>query len=236
VKVPRSVYVVPVTVKTLIAEPTALPGAGIVMIMGLLNVAEAAPVICISTAAEVEVKTANPVGTGTPWTPEKVAVESAGAMKVNETGPVNAIGFPAPSFGVMTVLGGSVTETVARYPGVPGGAVATVAVAVVAVPFALMVAVKGAFAEGFVTTGAPSSPPPHPPAIINAPNRVIIPTILNNFLITPYLLCYEILVPFPAHDSLSDKRDNLLPNTHVYRRVIQPDAISKANQCGPAAA
>jgi len=153
------------------------------MIMGGLNVAEAAPVSCTSTAPDVEAKVVKPVGTGTPFVPEKVAVESAGAVKVNDSGAVSAFGFPAASFAVMTVLGGSVTETVARYPGVPGGVAAVVAVAVVAVPFALMVAVKEAVADGFVTTGAPSSPPPHPPAIIKAPNRAATPTTFNNLFI-----------------------------------------------------
>jgi len=167
----------------LITAPTALPGTGMVMIMGGLNVAEAAPVSCTSTAPDVDAKVVKPVGTGTPLVPEKVAVESAGAVKVNESGAVSAFGFPAASFAVMTVLGGSVTETVARYPGVPGGVAAVVAVAVVAVPFALMVAVKGAVADGFVTTGASSSSLPHPPAISKAPNKANKLNIFTNLLI-----------------------------------------------------
>ncbi len=160
-----------------------MPGTGIVMVMGLLNVAEAAPVICTSTAPEVEVKAVKPVGAGTPWIPEKAADESAGAVNVNETGAVSAFGDPSAFFAVMTVLGGSVTRTVPRYPGVPGAAATTVWIGpVVAVPSGLTVAAKEVVAAGFVTTGA-SSPSPHPPAISKAPNNAAKPTIFNDLLI-----------------------------------------------------
>lgn len=191
VKLPRSVYVVPVTVKTLITSPTALPGTGIVIVMAGLNVAEAAPVSCTSTAPDVEAKVEKPAGTGTPFVPEKVAVESAGAVKVNESGEVSAVG------AVIVVPGDSVAETPARYPGVPGGVAAVVAVApVVALPF-VMVAVKVfVVAEGFVTTGAsPPPPPPHPPAIIKAPDRATTPAIFHNLYMFHSSLLYKILAP-----------------------------------------
>ena len=97
-----------------------MPGTGIVMVMGGTNVAEAAPVSWTSTAPEAEVKVVKPVGAGTVWIPEKVADESAGAIKVNESGPVSAFGDPSAFFAVMTVFGWSVTLTFSRYPGVPG--------------------------------------------------------------------------------------------------------------------
>jgi hypothetical protein len=154
-----------------------------VMVMAGLNVAEAAPVSCTSTAPEVEVKVVKPVGAGTPWMPEKAAEESAGAIKVNEGASVSIFIVPSAFLAVMTVFGGSVALTAARYPGVPG-AVETVVglVPVVAVPSALTVAAIGAVADGFVTTGA-SSPPPHPPAIIKTPSKATGLNILNNFLI-----------------------------------------------------
>ena len=48
--------------------------------------------------------------------PEKMAVESAGAVKVKESGSVSALLVPSGFFAAMTVLGGSVTLAPARYP------------------------------------------------------------------------------------------------------------------------
>ena len=87
-----------------------------VMVMAGLNVAEAAPVICTSTAPEVEVKGKKPLVAGTSTTPAKVADESEEAVKVNEGAAVSAIVVPSAFFAVMTVFGGNVTLTVARYP------------------------------------------------------------------------------------------------------------------------
>jgi hypothetical protein len=84
------------------------------MVMGGLNVAEAAPVSCTSIAPAVETRVVKPVGAGTPWIPEKVADESAGAVKVNEGGAVSVFGVPSAFFAVMTVLGDSVAVTAAR--------------------------------------------------------------------------------------------------------------------------
>jgi hypothetical protein len=169
----------------LITEPTALPGTGIVMVIGGLNVAEAAPVICTSTAPEVEAKAVKPVGAGTPFVPDAVTDESAGAVKVIEGVAVNTLVVPSAFFAVMVVPGGSVAVTDARYPGVPGGVATVVVIApVVALPFGLTVAAKEVVAEGFVTTGS-SLPSPHPPAIIKAPNKAAKPTIFNNFIIPP---------------------------------------------------
>jgi hypothetical protein len=178
----------------LITAPTALPGTGMVMVMAGLNVAEAAPVSCTSTAPDVEAKVVKPVGTGTPCVPDAVAVESAGAVKVKESGEVSAFAVPSAFFAAMVVPAGSVAETVARYPGVPLGVVTVVAVApVVAVPF-VMVAVKVlVVAEGFVTTGVSSPPPPHPPAIIKAPSKAAMPIIFISLAIIKTSLCYKIL-------------------------------------------
>jgi len=154
-----------------------------VRVIAGLNAALAAPVSCISIAPEVEVKVVKPVGAGTPLTPEKVVVESAGAVKVNDGAAVIAFVDPSAFFAVMTVLGASVTVTAPRYPGVPGG-VATVVVfaPVVAVPSVLIVAAIRATVDGFVTTGA-SSPPPQLPIIIKAPNKAAKLTIFDNLLI-----------------------------------------------------
>ncbi len=156
--------------------------------MGELNVAEAAPVICTSSAPAVEARVVKPVGTGTPLVPDAVADESAGAIKVKEGAAVSCFMVPSAFFAVMTVLGASVALTVARYPGVPGaGATLVVLAPVVAVPFGLTVAAMGAVAEGLATTGA-SSPPPHPPAIIKAPIKAAKLSILNPLLmLTPSL-------------------------------------------------
>jgi len=154
-----------------------------VMVIAGLNVAEAAPVSCTSTAPEVEVKVVKPVGTGTPWTPDAVADESAGAVKVNESGAVSALGVPSAFLAVMIVFGDSTTRTVSRYPRVPGGAVTTVLIApVVAVPSGLTVAARELVAEGFVTTGA-SSPSPQLPAISKTPNKAAGPNIFDKFFI-----------------------------------------------------
>jgi hypothetical protein len=143
-----------------------------------------------------------PVGAGTPFVPDAVTDESAGAVKVIEGVAVNTLVVPSAFFAVMTVLGDSVALTVARYPGVPGG-VATVVVftPVVALPSGLTVAANEVVAEGFVTTGA-SSPPPHPPAIIKVPNKADKLSIFNNLLIlNTSLFLYEILarkIPYPV--------------------------------------
>lgn len=56
----------------------------------------------------------NPVGAGTPMTPEKDADESGGAANVNEGAAVNAFAVPSAFLAVMTVFGGSVALTAAR--------------------------------------------------------------------------------------------------------------------------
>jgi hypothetical protein len=222
VKLPRSVYVDPVTVKTLIVEPTAFPGTGIVTVMAGLNVAEAAPVIAKSTAAEVEAKTANPAGTGMPWTPEKVAVESAGTVKVNEGVALNDIAFPSAFFVAMVVLGSIVMEIFAKYPVVTVGLTIVVVEPVVPLPSELRVTAKEVVALGFVTTGVSSPPPPpHPPAIIKAPIRAATPTIFTNLLIfntSPFINLY----PFPCAVSLSCLPQPSLENPSIsksHRRV-----------------
>src|SRR5574340_497444 len=131
--------------------PSGLPGAGIVTLIGGLNVAAAAPVTCTFTAAAVEIRL-KPAGGGTPLVPERVGVESAGAVKVSDGGAVSCFRVPSAFFAVITVLGGNDAVTAARYP-VVSGAVATVVVLalVVAVPFALTTApLIGTFVEGLV--------------------------------------------------------------------------------------
>ena len=159
--------------------PTALPDIGIVMVMAGSNDTAAAPVSCTSTAPDVKATSTSPIcdDFGTPIVPEKVAVESAGAVNVKEGVAVRTFVLPSAFFAVMVVLGGNVTETPARYPGVPGAVATVVALApVVALPSGLTVAAKEVVAEGI--TGAPSPPPPHPPAIIKAPR--ITPYNFNN--------------------------------------------------------
>lgn len=84
--------------------------------MAGLNVAEVAPVSCTSTAPEVEDNVVNPVGTGTPFLPEAVADESAGALKVSEGAAVSIFVDPSAFLAVMTVFGGNSALTAARYP------------------------------------------------------------------------------------------------------------------------
>lgn len=152
--------------------------------MAGLKVAEAAPVSCTSTAPDVEARVVKPVGAGTVLIPEKVAVESIGALNVNVGVAVSTFVDPSAFFAVITVLGGSVALTVARYPEVPGAEVTVVAVTpVVAEPSGLTVAAAIVeVAEGFITTGA-SSPPPHPYTIIKAPSNPPMINFFNNLLI-----------------------------------------------------
>jgi hypothetical protein len=169
------VYVLPVMENTATLSPTALPGTGMVMVIAGLNVAEAAPESCTSTAPEVEARAAKPVGTGTPLVPEKAVVESAGAVKVRESGEVRALQVPSAFLAVMVVPAGSVAVTAARYPGVLAGVTRVMSIApVVAVQFVLMVASKVfVVAEGFVITGVLSPPPPpHPHTAITIPDMI----------------------------------------------------------------
>jgi hypothetical protein len=125
-----------------------------------------------------------PVGAGTPFVPDPVVDESAGAVKVIEGAAVSTFVVPSAFFAVMTVFGGSVAVTAPRYPGVPGGAATVVLFApVVALPSGLAVAAKEVVTEGFVTTGS-SFPSPHPPTIIKAPNKAARLNIFNNLPIT----------------------------------------------------
>ena len=152
------------------------------MVMAGLNVADSAPVSCTSTAPEVEVKGRKPLVGGTSIIPAKVADESEEAVKVSEGAAVSAFMVPSAFLAVMTVLGGSVALTVARYPEVPGAVATTVGFGpVVAVPSGLTVAVKEVAAER-VVTGA-SSPPPHPHTISEAPNKATKLNIFDNLLI-----------------------------------------------------
>jgi hypothetical protein len=148
-----------------------------VMVIAGLNVAEAAPVTVTLIAPEVEATAEKPAGTGTPWTPEKVGVESEGAVKVNEGVEVSTFVVPSAFFAVMIVLGGSDTETVPRYPGVPGAVVTLVVVGpVVALPSALAVAAKELVVDGSVGGGAlPPPPPPQPMSIIMEISTMNIP-------------------------------------------------------------
>jgi hypothetical protein len=118
-----------------------------------------------------------------PFVPDTVADESAGAVKVIEGAAVSTFVVPSAFFAVMVVLGGIDAVTVARYPVAPEVPTVVAVAPVVALPFELTVAVKEVVAEGFVTTGVPSSPPPHPPTIIKTPNIAAMPNIFNNLLI-----------------------------------------------------
>src|SRR5450631_2551423 len=145
--------------------PAALPGAGRVIVMGLENVALAAPTICTSIARLSDVTDVKPpvIGSGIPETPDLAVVVSAGAAKLNDGSAVRMILLPAASLAVMVVLVGMATVTAATAKDEPAGAETVWADVVVTVPVGFTVPEMGALVV-LTVAGAGELSLPQPPA------------------------------------------------------------------------
>lgn len=159
------------------------------MVTGLENVAVDAPVICTSTATEVDFTMVKPpeTGSGTPLVPDVVAVALDGTLNVNVVAVVSGITVPDEFFAVITVLGGRETEVFATAAGADAGTATVVAAAddVVTVPEVFTVVPLIASLVTLATGGGDDPPPPpQPPAKRVNPSKPTATHMFHNLFIT----------------------------------------------------